>query len=81
MSSSNAINKYSGGVAKYRSSEGKAVKIECRGPVEQKNIKHSRRHSFLYDVFRSKKIKDIPKYATFVRVNRQLNQIYIGKEI
>jgi len=29
----------------------------------------------------AKKIKDIPKCATFVRVNRQLNQIYNGKEI
>jgi hypothetical protein len=29
----------------------------------------------------AKKIKDIPKCASFVRVKRQLNQIYNGKEI
>ena len=29
----------------------------------------------------AKKIKDIPKCTTFIRVNRQLNQIYNGREI
>ena len=81
MSSSNAMNKYSGGVAKYRSSEGKAVKIECRGPVEDTilNIQGGIRSCMTY--LGAKKIKDIPKCASFVRVNRQLNQIYNGKEI
>ena len=81
MSSSNAMNKYSGGVAKYRSSEGKAVKIEDRGPVEETilNIQGGIRSCMTY--LGAKKIKDIPKCATFVRVNRQLNQIYNGKEI
>jgi len=81
MSSSNAMNKYSGGVAKYRSSEGKAVKIECRGPVEETilNIQGGIRSCMTY--LGAKKIKDIPKCASFVRVNRQLNQIYNGKEI
>jgi GMP reductase len=81
MSSSNAMNKYNGGVAKYRSSEGKAVKIECRGPVEETilNIQGGIRSCMTY--LGAKKIKDIPKCATFVRVNRQLNQIYNGKEI
>lgn len=81
MSSSNAMHKYSGGVAKYRSSEGKAVKIEHRGPVEETilNIQGGIRSCMTY--LGAKKIKDIPKCATFVRVNRQLNQIYNGKEI
>jgi GMP reductase len=81
MSSSNAMNKYSGGVAKYRSSEGKAVKIECRGPVEETilNIQGGIRSCMTY--LGAKKIKDIPKCASFVRVNRQLNQMYNGKEI
>jgi GMP reductase len=81
MSSSNAMNKYSGGVAKYRSSEGKAVKIEHRGPVEETilNIQGGIRSCMTY--LGAKKIKDIPKCASFVRVNRQLNQIYNGKEI
>ena len=34
MSSDTAMNKHSGGVANYRSSEGKTVKIPYKGPVE-----------------------------------------------
>ena len=81
MSSTTAMNKYSGGVAKYRSSEGKTVKIKHRGPVEDtiNDIQGGIRSSMTY--LGAKKIKDIPKCATFVRVNRQLNQIYNGKEI
>jgi len=81
MSSSTAMNKYSGGVAKYRSSEGKSVKIEHRGPVENTilDIQGGIRSCMTY--LGAKKIKDIPKCASFVRVNRQLNQIYNGKEI
>jgi GMP reductase len=81
MSSTKAMEKYSGGVAKYRSSEGKAVKIVYRGPVENTilDIQGGIRSCMTY--LGAKKIKDIPKCATFVRVNRQLNQIYNGREI
>jgi GMP reductase len=81
MSSTTAMNTYSGGVAKYRSSEGKTVKIEHRGPVEKTilDIQGGIRSCMTY--LGAKKIKDIPKCASFVRVNRQLNQIYNGKEI
>ena len=34
MSSDTAMKKYAGGVANYRSSEGKTVKIPFKGPVE-----------------------------------------------
>lgn len=33
MSSTSAMNKYHGGVAKYRSAEGKTVKVPYKGPV------------------------------------------------
>ena len=81
MSSSTAMNKYSGGVAQYRSSEGKTVKIEYRGYVKDTilNILGGIRSTMTY--IGAKKIKDIPKCTTFVRVNRQLNQFYNGKEI
>jgi GMP reductase len=81
MSSTKAMEKYSGGVAKYRSSEGKAVKIAYRGPIENTilDIQGGIRSCMTY--LGAKKIKDIPKCATFVRVNRQLNQIYNGREI
>jgi GMP reductase len=81
MSSTTAMNRYSGGVATYRSSEGKTVKLECRGPVEGTilDILGGLRSSMTY--LGSKKIKDIPKCATFIRVNRQLNHIYNAKEV
>ena len=81
MSSTTAMNTYSGGVAKYRSSEGKTVKIQHRGPVENTilDIQGGIRSSMTY--IGAKKIKDIPKCTTFARVNRQLNTIYNGKEI
>ena len=34
MSSDTAMNKYHGGVASYRSSEGKTVKVPFKGPVQ-----------------------------------------------
>lgn len=81
MSSSTAMDKYNGGVAKYKSSEGKTVKIEYRGPVKDKilDIQGGIRSTMTY--IGAKKIKDILKCTTFARVNRQLNQIYNGNEI
>ena len=81
MSSTTAMNTYSGGVAKYRSSEGKTVKLEHRGPVEKTilDIQGGIRSTMTY--IGAKKIKDIPKCTTFARVNRQLNGIYNGNEI
>ena len=81
MSSSTAMNKYSGGVAHYRSSEGKTVKIEYRGEVKNTilYIQGGIRSAMTY--IGAKKIKDMPKCTTFTRVNRQLNQIYNGREI
>ena len=81
MSSATAMDKYSGGVAHYRSSEGKTVKIEYRGDVKNTilDICGGIRSTMTY--IGAKKIKDIPKCTTFIRVNRQLNQIYNGREI
>lgn len=81
MSSSTAMNKYYGGVAKYKSSEGKTVKVEYKGPIESTilEIQGGIRSTMTY--IGAKKIKDIPKCTTFIRVNRQLNEIYSGKEV
>ena len=80
MSSSTAMNKYSGGVAD-KSSEGKTVKIEYRGDVKNTilNIQDGLRSTMTY--IGAKRIKDISKLSTFVRVTRQVNTIYDGKEI
>ena len=81
MSSTTAMNTYSGGVANYKTSEGKTVKIEHRGPVEKTilDIQGGIRSTMTY--INSKKISDMPDCITFIRVNHQLNTIYNGKEL
>ena len=76
MSSSSAMNKYSGGVADYRSSEGKTVKVPYRGSVSEtvKSILGGLRSACTYTGART--IKQMPKCATFVRVNQQSNEIF-----
>ena len=76
MSSDTAMNKYSGGVAKYRSSEGKTVKVIYKGPVEEtiNNLLGGLRSTCTY--IGSQRIKDIPKCTTFMRVNNQVNNLF-----
>lgn len=80
MSSSTAMEQYHGGVASHRSAEGKTVKIPYRGPVESTilDILGGIRSTCTY--IGAKRIKDIPKCTTFIRVTNQVNQIYSGKE-
>lgn len=81
MSSTTAMNKYQGGVAQHRSSEGKTVKVKYRGDVKNfvLDLFGSLRSTMTY--INAKCIKDIPKCTTFIRVNRQLNNMYNSNEI
>lgn len=81
MSSDTAMNKYAGGVAEYRSSEGKTVKMAYKGPLEFTvlDILGGLRSACTY--VGAKRLKEISKRTTFIRVNRQLNNIYTGNEI
>ena len=76
MSSTTAMEKHSGGVATYRASEGKTVKVPFRGPVSEtiNQILGGVRSACTYTGART--IKQLPKCTTFVRVNRQLNTIF-----
>jgi GMP reductase len=76
MSSQEAQKQWYGGLADYRASEGKEVKIPYRGPVENimKSIAGGVRSCATY--VGAKKIKDLPKCAEFIQVNNQLNRIY-----
>jgi len=76
MSSDTAMNKYHGGVAEYRSSEGKTVRIKHRGLIRNtvENILGGLRSTCTY--IGAKKLKDMPKCATFVRVSQQSNEIF-----
>ena len=76
MSSDTAMNKFKGGVAKYRSSEGKTVKVLYKGNVEQtiQNFLGGIRSTCTY--VGAKRLKDLGKCCTFMRVNNQVNNFY-----
>ena len=80
MSSDVAMEKYAGGVAKYRASEGKEVLLPARGPVENtvQEILGGLRSTCTY--VGARKLKDLSKCTTFVRVSQQINEVY-GKAI
>jgi GMP reductase len=74
MSSKAAMDKYAGGVAKYRASEGKEVLVPYRGLVEQtvQDILGGVRSACTY--VGAHKLKELTKRTTFVRVTQQLNE-------
>ena len=67
---------FAGGVAKYRASEGKAVTLEARGPVEHtvQEILGGLRSTCTYVGART--LKELSKRTTFVRVSQQLNEVF-----
>lgn len=76
MSSSTAMEKHSGGVAEYRASEGKSVKIPYRGSVEDtlKDILGGVRSACTY--VGAARLKELSRRTTFIRVMEQENIIY-----
>ena len=76
MSSDTAMEKYSGGVACYRASEGKTVNVPYTGSVSAvtQQILGGVRSACTY--VGAARLKDLPKCTTFIRVNRQLNNIF-----
>lgn len=76
MSSATAMQKYAGGVAEYRSSEGKEVEIPYRGDVNGTvlDILGGLRSACTYTG--AGKLKELPKRTTFIRVTQQTNEVY-----
>lgn len=76
MSSQDAMEMYSGGVAHYRAAEGKTITVPYRGKLRDtvQEILGGVRSCCTY--IGAKNIKAIPKCATFIKVNRQLNTVY-----
>jgi len=76
MSSDTAMKKHAGGVAEYRSSEGKTVKVPYRGPVAAtlNDLCGGIRSTCTY--VGAKEIRELPKRTTFIRVNMQLNPVF-----
>lgn len=76
MSSATAMDKHVGGVADYRASEGKTVKVDYRGKVENtlQEILGGIRSTCTY--VGASQLKELSKRTTFIRVAEQENRIY-----
>jgi len=76
MSSEEAMEKHHGGIADYRSSEGKAVTIQYKGEVQEtiNDVLGGLRSGMTYIGART--LKEVGRRTTFIRVNNQLNNVY-----
>ncbi|MCG1036479.1 GMP reductase [Polaribacter sargassicola] len=76
MSSETAMNKHAGGVANYRASEGKTVKVPFKGNVDNTiiDILGGIRSTCTY--VGASRLKELTKRTTFIRVQEQENQVY-----
>lgn len=76
MSSKTAMTKHSGGVAEYRASEGKTVRIPYRGDVKAslQDILGGIRSACTY--VGARKLKELSKRTTFIRVTQQINNVF-----
>ncbi len=76
MSSDTAMKRHKGGVAEYRASEGKTVKIPHKGDVSAslQDILGGLRSACTY--VGARKLKELSKRTTFIRVSQQLNTVF-----
>jgi GMP reductase len=77
MSSDTAMEKHHGGVANYRSSEGRTVEIPFKGSVNDTvlDLLGGIRSTCTY--VGAPSLKQLSKCTTFIRVNRQINDIFL----
>ncbi len=76
MSSDTAMKKHKGGVAEYRASEGKTVRVPYRGNIHDslQDILGGLRSSCTY--VGARRLKELSKRTTFIRVSQQLNTVF-----
>jgi GMP reductase len=77
MSSDTAMEKHSGSIASYRSSEGRTVRVPYKGNVDNtiKDILGGLRSTCTY--VGASSLKQLSKCTTFVRVNSQFNDVFL----
>jgi GMP reductase len=77
MSSDTAMEKHHGGVAPYRSSEGRTVEIPYKGNVDDtvRDILGGIRSTCTY--VGAPTLKQLSKCTTFIRVNKQFNDVFL----
>ena len=76
MSSDTAMDKHHGGVAEYRSSEGRTVRIPYRGNLEKSvlNILGGLRSTCTY--VGAPTLKQLSRCTTFIHVTKQYNDVF-----
>lgn len=76
MSSKTAMDQHAGGVANYRASEGKTVRVPYRGSVAEtvQDILGGVRSTCTY--VGAAQLKELSKRTTFIRVQEQENRIF-----
>jgi GMP reductase len=77
MSSTEAMERHHGSVADYRSSEGRSVNVPYKGPVKETvlDILGGIRSTCTY--VGAHRLKELSKRTTFIRVARQLNEVFV----
>jgi GMP reductase len=79
MSSETAMNKYAGGIAEYRASEGKTIRMPYRGAVTDTvlDILGGIRSACTY--VGASYLKELTKRTTFIRVQEQHNEWFAAE--
>ena len=77
MSSDTAMKKHAGGVADYRSSEGRTVEVAYRGAVREtiKDLLGGLRSTCTY--VGAPSLKQLSKCTTFIRCTQQFNSVFV----
>jgi GMP reductase len=81
MSSTEAMERHHGAVADYRASEGRSVNVPYRGPVKNTilDILGGIRSTCTY--VGAHRLKELSKRTTFIRVARQMNEVFIPFDV
>lgn len=79
MSSDTAMNKHAGGVAEYRSSEGRTVEVIFKGSIDNtiKDMLGGLRSTCTY--VGAPTLKQLSRCTTFVRCTQQFNNVFLNK--
>jgi GMP reductase len=73
MSSEHAMKKHYGEMAKYRSSEGRFIKVKYKGPIENTVLDYLGGIRSCCTYINAQSIKNMSKCTTFVMVSQQIN--------
>jgi len=81
MSSTEAMERHHGSIADYRASEGRSVNVPYRGPVKNtiQDILGGIRSTCTY--VGAHRLKELSKRTTFIRVARQLNEVFLPYDV